>query len=107
MAWDLSHHLTGVRRVTVTSDDQGCDGLKVQTYGEPGRHGPRARNVPLGGNGTLIPVMLMIGITVAAGRSLTTLSNDATLNGDGAPATISSVAVVVSLAAQPLPRRPN
>ena len=63
MAWDL----TGVRRGT--SDDQGCNGLKVQTYGGPGRHGPRARNVPLGGNGTLIPVMLMIGIT-ASFRSL-------------------------------------
>ena len=42
MAWDL----TGVRRGTL--DEQGCDGLKVQTYGEPGRHGPRARNLPLG-----------------------------------------------------------
>ena len=63
MAWDL----TGVRRGT--SDDQGCNGLKVQTYGEQGRHEPRARNVPLGGNGTLIPVMLMIGIT-ASFRSL-------------------------------------
>ena len=45
MAWDL----TGVRRGTL--DEQGCDGLKVQTYGEPGRHGPRARNLPLGGSG--------------------------------------------------------
>ena len=55
MAWDL----TGVRRGT--SDDQGCNGLKVQTYGEPGRHG----HVPLGGNSTLIPVTLMIGITAS------------------------------------------
>ncbi len=41
------------------SDEQpeGCDELKVQTYGEPGRQGPRARKVPLGGNGTLIPVI--------------------------------------------------
>jgi hypothetical protein len=51
MAWDL----TGVRKGTL--DEQGCAGLKVQTYGEPGRHGPRARNLPLGGSGTLIPVM--------------------------------------------------
>ena len=42
MAWDL----TGVRKGTL--DEQGCAGLKVQTYGEPGRHGPRARNLPLG-----------------------------------------------------------
>ncbi len=40
--------MTGVCRGT--SDDQDCDGLKVQPYGEPGRHGPRARSVPLGGN---------------------------------------------------------
>ena len=51
MAWDL----TGVGRGTL--DEQGCDGLKVHTYGEPGRHGPLARNLPLGGSGTLIPVM--------------------------------------------------
>ncbi len=25
-----------------TSDDQGYDGLKMQTYGEPGRRGPQA-----------------------------------------------------------------
>ncbi len=46
MAWDL----TCVRRGT--SDDQGCDGLKVKTYGEPGQHGlrRRSRNVPLRGS---------------------------------------------------------
>ena len=48
MAWDL----TGVRRGT--SEEQGCYGLKVQTYGEPGRHGQRARNLPLGDSSALI-----------------------------------------------------
>ena len=51
MAWDL----TGVRRGT--SDDQGFVGLKVQTYGQPGCHGQRARTKPLGGNDMLIPVI--------------------------------------------------
>jgi hypothetical protein len=41
----------------------GCDRLKVQTCGEPGQHWPQARNVPLQGDGMLIPAMLMIGIT--------------------------------------------
>jgi hypothetical protein len=36
----------------------GWNGLKAQPYGEPGRYryGPRAKNVSLGANGTLIPV---------------------------------------------------
>ncbi len=34
------------------------NGLKAKTYGEPGRHGPRAKNVSLG---TLIPITGAIG----------------------------------------------
>ena len=33
--------------------------------GEPGRYGPRAENVSLGANGTLIPVTGVIGITAS------------------------------------------
>jgi hypothetical protein len=36
----------GVRRGT--PDQHGCNGLKALTYGEPGRHGPRAKNESLG-----------------------------------------------------------
>ena len=40
---------------------QGWNGLKARTYGEPGRMGRRASNMSLGANGTLIPIMGVIG----------------------------------------------
>ena len=42
MAWDP----TGVGRGAL--DRHGCNVLKALTYGEPGRHGPRAKSVSLG-----------------------------------------------------------
>ncbi len=45
-------------------DERGCEGMAAQTCSELGRHGRLAKHVPLGGNGTLIPVTCVIGTTV-------------------------------------------
>jgi hypothetical protein len=54
---------TGVRRGTLDKAWlERVEALKAQTYGEPGRHGPWAKNVSLG---TPIPIMGVIGITAS------------------------------------------
>jgi hypothetical protein len=55
----LAWNPTGVRRGTLYG--QGWNGLKARTYGEPGRYGPRAKDVSLGA----IPITGVIGTTAS------------------------------------------